>query len=117
MKAARKLTAEYMANGTARQQTTETLQKLYAGKLRLERRNGGSKIYARTYVQGRNIVHSTGEVTLHAATKAATDWFLDLRDRIRRGEHLHGRSFADVAEAFIVHANQVREVSEGHRGQ
>jgi hypothetical protein len=27
-----------------RQQPTETLQKVYDGKLRLERRNGGSKI-------------------------------------------------------------------------
>jgi integrase len=106
-----------MANEAARQQTTETLQKLYDGKLRLERRNGGSKIYARTYLQGRSIIHSTGEVTVHAATKIATDWFLDLRDRIRKGEHLHGRSFADVAEAFIVRANQVREVSEGQRQQ
>ena len=23
----------------------------------------------------------------------ATDWYLELRDRVRRGEHLHGRSF------------------------
>jgi len=53
--AARKRTFEYTANEAARQQTTETLQKLYDGKLRLERRNGGSKIYARTYLQGRSI--------------------------------------------------------------
>src|SRR4051812_6471852 len=70
----------------ARRQTTETLQKLYDGKLRLERRNGGSKIYARTFVQGKSVIHSTGEVTIHAATKIATDWFLDLRDRVRKGE-------------------------------
>ncbi len=37
-----------MASDAGRQQTTEPLQKLYDGKLRLERRNGGSKIYART---------------------------------------------------------------------
>jgi hypothetical protein len=37
-----------MGNEAARQQTTETLQKLYDGKLRLARRNGGSMIYART---------------------------------------------------------------------
>jgi integrase len=106
-----------MANEAARQQTTETLQKLYDGKLRLERRNGGSKIYARTYMQGKSIIHSTGELTVHAATKVATDWYLDLRDRLRKGEHLHGRSFESLAEAFITHANQVREVSEGQRQQ
>ena len=91
------------------------LAKLYDGKLRLERRNGGPSIYACTYLQGKNIVKSTGEHTLPAATKVATDWYFELRDRIRKGEHLHGRSFAEMAEAFIAHANQLREVSEGQR--
>ena len=75
---------------TARRQTTDTIAKLYDGKLRLERRNGGTGIYARTYMQGKLVLKSTGETTLHAATKIATDWYLDLRDRTRRGEHLHG---------------------------
>ena len=99
----------------AKRETTELLTKLYDGKLRLERRNGASTIYARTYLQGRLIHKSTGERTLHAATKIATDWYLDLRDRLRKGEDLHGRSFAEVAEAFLLHADQVREVSEGQR--
>ena len=99
----------------ARRQTTETLQKLYDGKLRLERRNGGSKIYARTFMGGKSLIHSTGERTMHAATKIATDWYLDLRDRTRRGEHLHGRAFAASAEAFLEHADLLREVSEGQR--
>ena len=98
---------------TARRQTTDTIAKLYDGKLRLERRNGGSGIYARTYMQGKLVLKSTGETTLHAATKIATDWYLDLRDRTRRGEHLHGRAFAASAEAFLEHTDQVREVSEG----
>src|SRR3954469_24048612 len=104
-----------MAEADRRKQTTETLQKLYDGKPRLERRNGGSKIYARTFLQGKSIMHSTGERTLHGATKIATDWYLELRDRLRKGEDLHGRSFAEVAEAFLLHADQVREVSEGQR--
>ena len=96
-------------------QTTETLTKLYDGKLRLERRNGGSEIYARTFVQGRSRLKSTGERTVSAATKIATDWYLDLRDRMRKGETLHGRSFAEMAEAFCLHADQIREVSAGQR--
>jgi hypothetical protein len=48
-------------------------------------------------VQGKNLVKTTGEITLSAATKVATDWYLELRDRVRKGEHLHGRSFADMA--------------------
>jgi hypothetical protein len=106
---------EYMAEAARRQQTTETIAKLYDGKLRLERRNGSPKISARTFLQGKNVVFSTQEQTLPAATKVATNWYLDLRDRVRKGEQLHGRSFADMAEAFILHANRVREVSEGQR--
>jgi hypothetical protein len=87
-----------MNRGARRQQKTETLSKLYDGKLRLERRNGAPKIFARTYLQGKNLVRSTGEQTLGAATRVATDWYLELRDRVR-----------------ILHANQVREVSEGQR--
>jgi integrase len=103
-----------MANG-AKSRATEVLTKLYDGKVRLERRNGGSIISARTFLQGKLIQKSTGERTLSAATKVATDWYLDLRDKVRKGEHLHGHSFAEVADAFIEHADQIREVSEGQR--
>lgn len=96
-------------------QSTETIAKLFEGKLRLERRNGGTRIFARTYMQGKNIVKSTGERLVPAATKVATDWYLELRDRAHKGEHLHGHSFASMADAFISHANQLREVSEGQR--
>src|SRR3970040_2102522 len=95
----------------AKRSTTEVIAKLYDGKLRLERRNGASVISARTFLQGKLVRKSTGENTLHAATKIATDWYLDLRDRVRKGEELHGKSFADMAQAFIEHADQVREVS------
>lgn len=70
-------------------QTTETLQKLYDGTLRLERRNGGSRICARTFIGGKSLIHSAGELTLHAATKIATDTDVDARalhaDFRRRG--------------------------------
>ena len=39
----------------------------------------------------------------------------ELRDRARKGEDLHGKSFAEMAEAFIEHADEMREVSEGQR--
>jgi hypothetical protein len=101
----------------AKRSTTKIVAKLYDGKLRLERRNGAAIISARTFLQGKLVQKSTGERTVHAATKIATDWYLDLRDRTRRGEHLHGRAFAASAEAFIQHADQLREVGEGQRGQ
>lgn len=104
-----------MADAAPRRQTTHVVAKLYDGKLRLERRNGASVISARTFLQGKLVRKSTGENTVHAATKIATDWYLDLRDRVRKGEDLHGKSFAEVAEAFVEHSDLVREVSEGQR--
>jgi hypothetical protein len=98
-----------------RRQTTELVAKLYDGKLRLERRNGASVISARTFIQGKLVRKSTGERTVSAATRIATDWYLDLRDRQRRGENLHGKSFSEMAESFIEHADQLREVSDGQR--
>jgi hypothetical protein len=104
-----------MPKEAARRQTTEVVAKLYDGKLRLERRNGASVISARTFIQGKLVRKSTGESNEHKATKIATDWYLDLRGRERHGEDIHGRTFAEMAEAFIEHADQVREVSDGQR--
>jgi hypothetical protein len=50
-----------MAEAERRQQKTETLAPFYVGKLRLERRNGAPRIFARAYVQGKHIVRTTGE--------------------------------------------------------
>lgn len=104
-----------MANVARRQQRTELVEKLYLGKLRLERRNGSPKIYARTYLQGRLIGKCTGEETPAAAAKVATEWYLDKLDRVRLKENIHGRTFAECAEAFLKHADEVREVTEGQR--
>jgi hypothetical protein len=97
------------------QQTTTTIKKLMDGKLRLERRNANPTIYARTYIQGKNLVHRTGETRITDATRVATDWFLGLRERVMRGEQLHGVLFAAVVEKFLAHAEQVQSVSEGQR--
>ena len=63
-----------MAEGAARQQRTEMLARLYGGKLRLERRNGAPKIYACTYLQGKNIVKTTcrSRIRSQAATGSWT---------------------------------------------
>ena len=85
------------------------------GKLRLERRNANQTIYARTYLQGKNLVHRTGESRITDATRVATDWFFGLRERIMRGEQLHAVLFSEVADKFLKHAEQVKSVSEGQR--
>ena len=104
-----------MAAASAKAETTEVVAKLYEGKLRLERRDGGTLITARTFIQGKLVRKTTGERTLAAATKVATGWYLDLLGRDRKGEHFHGHFFGEVAEKFLTHAEQMREVSEGQR--
>jgi len=98
---------QYMAEASARQQKTDTLAKLYDGSCSRSAATGAADRRLNLLAGARGHVP--------AATKVATDWHFELRDRIRRGEHLHGRSFADMAEAFIAHANQLREVSDGQR--
>lgn len=47
--------------------------------------------------------------------KVATGWYLDLQERAKRGEQIHGRLFEECAEAFLKHADQIGEVSAGQR--
>lgn len=94
-------------------QTTETLKKLMDNRLRLERRNANPMIYARTFLQGKNVVVRTGETSLKPATAVAKDWYLGLLERVRRGEQLHGISFENAVERFLPHAAKERGVSEG----
>src|SRR5688572_12851154 len=98
-----------------RKQSTEIIERLNGGRLRIERRNGSANLYGSAYLQGRNRVKSTGEETPGAARRVAIAWYLELVDRIRKGEQLDGRLFGDSVNAFLKHADEVREVSEGQR--
>jgi hypothetical protein len=102
-----------------RVQRTVTLAKLNLGKLRLERRRDGKFIYARAFLDGVLVGKSTGEETLNAASKVAQNWYLEQLDRIRRGEHLRGKTFAECAEDFLKYADTSlkNEVSDGQREQ
>jgi hypothetical protein len=87
-------------------QTTTTIQKLLGGKLRLERRNANPMIYARTYLQGKNLVYRTQATHIQEAGKIAEDWWLGLHERVSKGERLHDATFADVAEKFLASAHR-----------
>ena len=90
---------------SARVQTTELVDRLYDGKLRLERRNGATIISARAFLQGKLVRKSTGESNPKLAAKIATTWYLELLDKIRTGTELHGKTFEDIADAFLLHAD------------
>ena len=105
-----------MGRARRRQQTIETVTTLYHGKLRLERRNTNPTIHGRAFLHGKTVGKSTGETTLGAATKVATDWYLTELDRIRTGDR-HGPAplFSALADAFLKHVEQHAEVSAGQR--
>lgn len=95
------------------------------GRVRLERRNNNPMIYARAYLKGKNdlkgkdVVFRTGQTFVHLAEEVAEHWYLEQRDRIKRGEAIHGRLFSDVAESFLKWAQEHRrgEISDGQLEQ
>jgi len=93
-------------------QSTTTIIKLMGGKLRLERRNQNPMIYARSYVQGKDLVFRTGETGLVAATKVAEEWWHDVRSRVLNRENIHAPTFAGIAEAFLESASRDHSASQ-----
>jgi integrase len=108
-----------MPNVPRRHQTIATVATLYNGKLRLERRNTNPTIHARAFLHGKTVGKSTGEQTLGAATKVATDWYLAQLDGIRNGAGPHGTVplFSDIAGKFLRHVTRQAEVSAGQQEQ
>jgi hypothetical protein len=94
-----------------RQQRTETPQKLYDGKLPFERRNGGSKIYARTYIQGKSATARTCTPGPSAeASIEHADQVREVSEGQRRNyrqkwnllkPHFDGRKVTDVDARFL----------------
>jgi len=101
----------------ASRQTTQTIEKVLDGRLRLERRNQSPMIYARAYLQGKDRVFRTVETSVHAAREVATTWYLDLRHRVGQNERLDAPLFSEVADEFITEAERRKRVSEGQRDQ
>jgi hypothetical protein len=47
---------------------------------------------------------------------AASDWYIGLLAKVRLGEPIHTRTFAEVAEKFLTYQDEVAHVSVGQRG-
>jgi integrase len=86
--------------------------------VKLERLPTTQNISARTFVQGKYVRKSTGEPTLGAAKKVATNWYKTLLARDQMGEQLHTRLFADCAKEYLKTVDQrlaAGEISQGQR--
>ena len=62
--------------------------------MHIERRNGSPILSARTFIQGKHKVWSTGECEEKAARRKATERFFDLHRRTANGEHMLEKSTA-----------------------
>jgi len=91
--------------------SNRTLASICDGRVRLERLPTSGIISARAWIQGKDIRKSTGERTLTAAKRVATEWWQDLSVRVRRGEQVHSPTFADCATKFL--AKRERDAEAG----
>lgn len=96
-------------------QRTTLLAALFEGGLRIEQRNANAILYARTFLSGKPLGNSTGEITLGAAKTAATKWRLDLLAQQRLGIAIHGETFEVAARAFLTDQDHIKAVSDGQR--
>ena len=94
-------------------QRTAIVKTLLGGKVRLLRHNRNPMLYARAYLQGRYVKIRTMETTIREASEVAEEWYLDLRERIRRGVQLHEPLFADVVSEFLTDPTVKATVSTG----
>jgi hypothetical protein len=106
-----------------RVQTTETIGALsHTRRVKLERRNGSPRIYARTHLHGRRWLYNTGTTNLRDAEREALQWYMTLlaRGALSDGslEPLDARTevlFADAVQSFLAHADRVKEVTDLQR--
>jgi hypothetical protein len=67
-------------------QTTEKLNKICDDRVTLVRLNGNPMVYARGYLQGKDVKYRTEKTSLKLAEEKARNWWDGLRakDKIRR---------------------------------
>ena len=115
-----------MATST-KEQSRETVKRLYQIPVTLERRNGAPRIYARTrtFVNGKRHVKSTGEDTEAAAEKWAMKWYVGLLVDAERTAPVTPTAaapakpssplFEDAVDGFLRWADREKEASRLQR--
>jgi integrase len=85
---------------------------LMGGKLHVYRRENSGKWQCATYLAGKNHRVSTGTESLAHAKDFATDWYLELQGKFRRGEVKAEKTFKEAAAAF---EREYEVITEGQR--
>lgn len=85
---------------------------ILAGKVHLYQRPDSAFWWCSTYLEGKKRRKPTKSESLAQAKDFAEDWYLDLRDKKRRGELLNERTFAQTSEQFL---KEYEIITEGDR--
>ena len=78
----------------------EETHTILGGKVRVYRRESGDNWYCAARFNGKNLRKSSKTDSLRLAKEVGEDWFLDLRDKNRRGEIIGEKTFMDAAKIF-----------------
>lgn len=85
---------------------------ILGGKVHLYQRPDSSFWWCSTFLEGKKRRKSTKTDSLSQAKDVAEDWYLDLRDKSRRGEITGEKTFADAAKYF---KQEYEVLTEGER--
>ena len=85
---------------------------ILAGKVHLYQRPDSTFWWCSAFLEGKKRRKSTKSDSLAQAKDFAEDWYLDLRDKKRRGELLSERTFKQASEQFL---KEYEIITEGDR--
>ncbi|MEM9421468.1 MAG: hypothetical protein AAF986_03020 [Pseudomonadota bacterium] len=74
---------------------------IFDGRLKVYKRARSRYWQAITVLEGKRFRISTKEESLQKAKDYAEDWYLGLRGKIKMGEPIGGKTFAETAEKFL----------------
>lgn len=76
------------------------IHSVFGDKVRIYRRETEKSWFCSTYLNGQERRKSTKEVSLRRAKDFAEDWYLELRDKSRRGERHSETTFEQASKRF-----------------
>lgn len=77
------------------------IHKTFDGRLHIYKRSNSRYWQCSTFLNGKKHRTSTKEESLEAAKDFAEDWYLGLRGKIKMGQPISEKTFAEAAERFL----------------
>jgi hypothetical protein len=74
---------------------------ILGGKVHVYKRDQTRQWHCSASINGRQLRTTTKQESLEQAKDFAEDWYLELRDKLKRGELKSGNTFNEAAERFL----------------